>query len=392
MKKNTIVRIFISSGGTGGHIIPARTLANELYKKGFNVKFLGDYKISNYIKKDDVFSSKIISSSPIKKSPSFLLKAMLKISFGIFQSLFLIIRYRPKIVFSFGGYATFPILVAAIITNRKIILHEQNSHLGKVNRIFAKFATKIATSFPQTSGINSEFLNKITLTGNLVRPEIIEIGTKPFLMPNLDVPLAFDENLRMGYNVLLASDFKETEIKKDFFRILIIGGSGGAEIFSEILPKTFFNLSDSIKDKIQIIQQCRESLVESTYLQYCSYNINIVVDKFFENMSELIEKSHLIIARAGSSSIFEFCAAKRPMILVPFAKSADNHQAKNAAFLEERNAAIVINEKDFVISKTTEILRNLIMNEKKLNYLANNAHQIFQEDALKKLISLIDDK
>jgi UDP-N-acetylglucosamine--N-acetylmuramyl-(pentapeptide) pyrophosphoryl-undecaprenol N-acetylglucosamine transferase len=389
MKKKLSDQIFIAAGGTGGHIIPARTLAKELSENDFQVTFLGDEKIKNYLKENDKFSSKIISCAQIKKSPILSLKAAIKINFGVWQSLFLILKKRPKAVFAFGGYATFPILIASVICKTPIILHEQNAHLGKVNRLFAKYASKIAISFEKTDAILPEFQNKIILTGNLVRKEIVEIRNKAYQLPNKEIQAQLDEEARMGYNILLASDFKEQKSKEDFFRILVIGGSGGAEIFSEILPKAFFNLSENIKDKIQVVQQCRANLVEETFAQYCSYNVNIIVDKFFENMSELIENSHLIIARAGSSSIFEFCAAKRPMILVPFAASADNHQDKNAQFLEEKNAAIVIRQKDFTISNISEILRNLIIDEKALNALANNAGEVFKEDAMEKLINLV---
>jgi UDP-N-acetylglucosamine--N-acetylmuramyl-(pentapeptide) pyrophosphoryl-undecaprenol N-acetylglucosamine transferase len=382
-------KIFIASGGTGGHIMPARTLANALTKENYQVTFLGDSKIKSYIKEEDEFKSKIIISSQVSKSPISLLKASVKISLGLLQSLILFLLIRPKFVFAFGGYATFPILLAAIITGKKIILHEQNAHLGKVNRIFAKYAYKIATSFPDTSGVTRSNLERIIFTGNPIREEILKLGDLPYQVPQESKKTDSLDN-RMGYNILLASDFKnQKEEAQNLFKILIIGGSGGAKIFSEVLPKAFFNLSERIKDKIQITQQCRPEMVHSTFEQYCSYNINIAADKFFNNMPELIQNAHLVIARAGSSSIFEFCAAKKPMILIPFAASADNHQMKNAAYLKENNAAIIINEKDFNITEVSEILKDLIDNEAKLKEMANNAGKLAVRDATTKLINLV---
>jgi UDP-N-acetylglucosamine--N-acetylmuramyl-(pentapeptide) pyrophosphoryl-undecaprenol N-acetylglucosamine transferase len=380
--------IFIASGGTGGHIIPARCLAQEI-SSSKTVIFLGDAKISSYVKKDDSFSTRIISSSQLKKSPIFLLNAAVKILFGILQSLGLFLRFRPKYVVAFGGYSTFPILIAAILTRTKIILHEQNAHLGKVNRIFANFAEKIALSFVKTSGISSVNISKTVFVGNPVRLEIARLYENEYSLPKYKNPEIRKDN-KMGYNIVLASDFYEEESEEEeTFNILVIGGSGGAKIFSEILPKAFFNLSDELKSKIKITQQCRQELVHSTFASYKSFNLNVVIDSFFEDMPSLISESHLVIARSGSSSIFEFCAAKKPMILVPFALSADNHQEKNAQYLEENHAAIVVNEKDFTINNLTDLLKRLVDNQNDLQKMSQNAAKIAVLSATKNLAELL---
>ena len=382
-------KIFIVSGGTGGHIIPARCLANLLQQQNHQVLFFGDKKIDNYVKLNDTFQTFIINSSQLKKSFFSLLKSSIKISFGIIKSLYFIIKYRPDYIYAFGGYATFPMLIASTITKRKIILHEQNAHLGKVNRIFAKFAQKIATSFEETGGIKTEFKNKTFFTGNPVREEIIKLHDKKYFLPDFtEEPESVDTKL--GYDILLNSDFYPIEEKSKMFKILVIGGSGGAKIFSDILPKAFFNFSENIKENIQIIQQCREELVESTFAQYKSFNINVIVDSFFEDMSQLIDDAHLVIARAGSSSIFEFCVANKPMIIIPFAKSADNHQQKNADFLLKKGAAIVINENDFTIQKINEILIKLFTEKDILFKMSKNAGNIAIIDATSNLSKLIN--
>jgi UDP-N-acetylglucosamine--N-acetylmuramyl-(pentapeptide) pyrophosphoryl-undecaprenol N-acetylglucosamine transferase len=385
---------FITSGGTGGHIIPARCLAEYLSKENRKIIFFGDAKLASYIKAGDAFKSVIISSSQLKISPFFLMKAAMKISFGILQSLYFFLTIRPKYLIAFGGYATFPLLVAAVISRTEIILHEQNSHLGKVNRIFAKYAKKIALSFPETSGVSAEFLSKTIFVGNPVREEILALNKVPYTLPELcPQPKVKEEKSdnKMGYDVLLKSDFyaQKTEEIKNLFNILVIGGSGGAKIFSEILPKAFFNLSDGFKEHICITQQCRRDLVRATFEQYKSFNISIVIDTFFENMPELIKESHLVIARSGSSSIFEFCAAKRPMILIPFAQAADDHQLKNARYLEQHGAAIVITEKEFTINRINEVLKNLIDSQVTLQKMSENAGVLAVLDATKKFSLLV---
>ncbi|MBU6140856.1 MAG: undecaprenyldiphospho-muramoylpentapeptide beta-N-acetylglucosaminyltransferase [Proteobacteria bacterium] len=383
-------KFFIVSGGTGGHIIPARCLAANLSSKGHQVFFFGDEKVTSYCQAEDGFKTTVIGASQLKKSFPSLALAALKISVGIVQSLYFLLKFKPKYVVAFGGYATFPMLVASRITKTKILLHEQNSHLGKVNRVFAKFAKKIALSFPATSGIEIGDLVKTSFTGNPVRPEIAALHEISYQIPSNEEILFMPDN-RMGYDVLLASDFIQEEKKLNFFKILVLGGSGGAKIFSEILPKSFFNLSDSTKERIQVIQQCRAELVKETFEQYKSYNINIVVDSFFKDIPELLREVHLVIARAGSSSISEFCAAKKPMILIPFAAAADDHQIKNARYLEENGAAIVLKEDDFSINSVNEILKNLLEDESRLKALSKSAGNLAILDATENLARLLND-
>ncbi len=388
-------KIFITSGGTGGHIIPARCLAQYLAAHGEAVIFFGDEKYRGYIKEADQFISKIISSSQLKKSPISLFKAALKIALGVAQSLYFFLTIRPKCVVAFGGYSTFPMLIAAILTRTKIILHEQNSHLGKVNRIFAKYADKIALSFAQTSGISELNLSKTIFTGNPVRQEILQLNQVDYVLPDCNEPEKKEKKAdnKMGYDLLLASEFLEVakeQQQKKLFNILVIGGSGGAKIFSEILPKAFFNLSENLKEKIKVTQQCRKELMQETFNQYKSFNINVTVDAFFENMPQLIREAHLVIARSGSSSVFEFCAAKKPMILVPFAQSADNHQEKNAHYLEKNGAAIVVSESEFSINKLNQLLKNLINDYAVLKKMSDNSAHLAVLDATQNLAKLVE--
>jgi len=374
-------KIFIVSGGTGGHIIPARCLAELLTSQNHQVFFFGDAKLKNYIKNQDQFKSFIIQTSQFKKTPSFLFKAIAKIAIGTLQSLWYFFKYRPDYVFAFGGYASFPILLASVIVKCPIILHEQNAHLGKVNRIFAKYASKIATSFPSTSGFKENELNKIIFTGNPVRSEIIELNKTEYRIPHIQEELNNDGLPKIGYDVILASDFYDVVKRKVQINVLVIGGSGGAKIFSEILPKAFFNLNEEIKEQLHITQQCRAELVESTFATYESFNLNAVVNGFFTNMNELLNNTHLVIARAGSSTIAECCIAKKPMILIPLELSADNHQQKNANYLQENGSAIVVKEKDFSINHINDIINQLLTSPQTLKKMSDNCAKLAIIDA-----------
>jgi len=383
-------KIFIVSGGTGGHIIPARCLAEYHVGQNNRVLFFGDYKLKNFIKISDNFPSYFLRATQFSKKPIAIFKFIICSLYSIIKSLYFIIKIRPDYVYAFGGYATFPMLVASIITSRKIILHEQNAHLGKVNRLFINFAKIVALSFKETSGIKSKYIEKTIFTGNPIRKEIIELYQKDFTLPDLNLDEGALNNHRLGYDILLNSDFYPNKISQNFLKILVIGGSGGAKIFSEILPKAFFNFSEETKEHIQIFQQCRQELVESTFEEYKSYNINIVVDSYFDNMPQLIEECHLVIARAGSSSIFELCCAGKPMILIPFAKSADDHQLKNADFLQKGGAAIVIKESDFNIKSINEIMNRLFCDKEILINMSKNAKKLAVVEATINLGNLIN--
>ena len=381
--------IIIVTGGTGGHIFPAQAVVTGLNKGGFRVIVFGDKNYSKY--HQSIISNKfhIIYSSQIKKSLFSFIGAVIKISFGVCQSLWWILKYRPQAIVAFGGYATFPSLVAGVVLRKKIVLHEQNSHLGKVNRIFAKYAHKIALSYKKTDGVDNNFSKIISITGNPVREKIIALSQYEYKLPNLDQPFLQSNNL--GYDVLLHSDFRNQKelVNRKKFNILILGGSGGAEIFSKILPKAFFNLRDKIKNNLQIIQQCRHDLLNDTFNQYKPLNINIVINSFFSDIDEKIKNAHLIIARAGSSSLAEFTCAKKPMILVPFALATDNHQEKNAKYIEKMGGAVIIKEQDFTINNITKTLEKLIDNPAILKKMSNSSLNAANLNATNNMVRLV---
>ena len=380
--------IIILTGGTGGHIFPARCIAQELVKKGFHPHIIANKNYLRYISYKDQFDFNLIAATSIKKSLFSLFFGAFTIFFGIIKSLLIILLKNPKVIIAFGGYATFPSLIAAVILRKNIIIHEQNAHLGKVNQIFAKFANKIALSFKNTSGIAREFQEKSVYTGNPIRSEIIKLFQSDYQYPNYNVKYKSSKN--MGYDLVLSSDFDEIKkVELEYFNILIIGGSGGAKIFSDILPKAFFNVRSELKSKINITQQCRQDIVEETFEQYKTFNLNITVKPFFNNIEKKIKEAHLVIARAGSSTIFELAAAKKPMILVPFAKSAHDHQQKNADQFLKKGAAYIVKEKDFTINNITNITEKLIDNPKLLYRMSKDAAKTSNIKATDNFVKII---
>lgn len=366
--------IFIATGGTGGHINPARAIAGEIIKNNANQKVVvvADKKYQFYQNTTDKFINKIVFSSQLNKDliekPFSLILAIILISFGVLQSILLIIKYRPKLVVAFGGYATFPILIASALTRTKVILHEQNAHLGKVNRYFANYAEKIALSFFDTSGISSKNLTKTLLIGNFIRSEFENIG----------------EN--MGKQNL------QEENNQKYFTILVIGGSGGAKIFSEILPEVFVNNLKNSEKCFKIIQQCRKEDSEVLIKKYSNYNVQFEVKSFFHDIDKKIKEADIVITRAGSSTLFELAIARKPMIIIPFAKSADSHQEKNAKIFEKNGLAVMVNEKDLKVDYFGDILMKTIENKELLKKMSQSACGFIINDSKLKMIKLITEE
>lgn len=386
-------RIAIITGGTGGHIFPALTLAKKL-SKNHKIVVFGDKNTKKYLEKQQNLVFSRIISSQIGQNKLKKLISLLKISIGIIQSLLKLIIYRPNTIFAFGGYATFPTLVACIIFRKKIILHEQNAVLGKVNRIFAKYAYKIALTFEETKKIEKYHQHKTIHTGTPIREEIIKLHNQEYRLPQKIKPKT---RKTMGYQGLVLASELDSLVDhiqtREIFNILVIGGSGGAEIFSKTLPKAFFNLNEEFKNNIQIYQQCRPDLSEETFQIYENFNMNIEIDSFFHDMKSMIEKAHLIISRSGSTSIHEFLVAKKPMILVPFAKSADNHQQINAEIFEKNKAAILIKEKEFTIKNISAIINEILSKNKKLTNMSENCVKYAQKNlkGTENLAKLVDE-
>lgn len=374
--------IFIATGGTGGHINPARAIAGEIIKNNANQKVVvvADKKYQFYQNTTDKFINKIVSSSQLNKDlinkPFSLILAIILIFFGVLQSILLIIKYRPKLVVAFGGYATFPILIASALTRTKVILHEQNAHLGKVNRYFANYAEKIALSFFDTSGISPKNLTKTLLIGNFIRSEFEMIG----------------EMIGEKIGEKIGEQNLQEENKQKYFTILVIGGSGGAKIFSEILPEVFVNNLKNSEKCFKIIQQCRKEDGEVLIKKYSNYNMRFEVKSFFHDIDKKIKEADIVITRAGSSTLFELAIARKPMIIIPFAKSADNHQEKNAKIFEKNGLAVMVNEEDLKVDYFGDILMKTIENKELLKKMSQSACGFVINDSKPKMIKLITEE
>lgn len=307
-------KVFIVAGGTGGHFFPAIALADELILREYNVTFITDKRCSKFIKLDSGINFKIIPCDTFRKGIIQKISAVINIFYGVVKSFFCLLQKRPSAVIGFGGYPMVPMLVAAAILRVPIIIHEQNSVMGKANSLFAEYARFIALSFAKTKGINEKYKNKLEVTGNPVRKSI--------------------------YNLNIERDFSLRP-----FKILIYGGSQGAVFFSNLIPNAMKVLRDKNKNlKIHIIQQASHDEQEKLKELYDRLNITHEIKEFFFDIHHKFSESHLSINRAGASTISELIATGLPSILVPFPFAVNNHQLHNAEFLVENEAGILMEQ------------------------------------------------
>lgn len=358
--KNNPECIVMTSGGTGGHIFPALSVAKELIQKGYRVVYLTDKRGLHFC--DDMvdLETKSLPSSSLQKD-TLVQKglAVFKIILGTFLSFFLLIKLRPKIVVGFGGYASFPILVSAIILRKKIIIHEQNAYLGKTNRLLAPYADLVASGFPlKNPPVKTDYL----VIGNPVRKPVLEARKSTYTLPQ----------------------------KNKKLELFITGGSLGARIFSTLIPESIDKLPKTLQRQIKIVQQCRQEDILKVTEKYKSMNIEAELEAFFVDIAERIKKAHLIISRSGASTVSEVSTIGRPAIFIPYPFAADQHQIFNAEYLSKKKAAWMFIERDLTIEQLSAHIKSLLDKPQTLTDAAKFSKKLGSADACKKMCSQIE--
>lgn len=354
--------IILTAGGTGGHVYPADALAQELSNRGYKLMLITDKRGQNnyHGKLGEIENRSVLSGALVGKSKWFKIKSLFKTSIGILQSMWIILRSRPCCIVGFGGYASFPCSIAAILSGKKLILHEQNSVMSRTNRFLAKYATTVATSFDNTKYAPSG--HRSIKTGMPVRATISNLFSRPYTPSS-------------GSKI---------------FNLLILGGSQGAKIFGDIIPQAIRMLDNKIQKRLRITQQCRKDDIAEIEQAYKDLSCKTTISNFFDNMPELYANGHLIISRAGASSVSEIAAAGIPSILIPLPTAADDHQTSNANELKNKHGSIVIPQKKFTAESLCQILTQLINNPDELTAMSENTKKIAITDADKRLADLVE--
>ena len=358
------VKVLIAIGGTGGHVFPGCNLAEHLIENNYKVSLVTDkrgYKFLNNFKNLDVT---VIPSTPISKNNIISQFFSLSIVFySIVRSLFFLIFNRPVIVFGMGGYAAFPICIAAKILRIRFVIYENNLLIGKANRFLLPLSEKILVSNKELEGIEDKYKDKIIEIGNIIKKEIINFS-------------------------------KDYKGNSEVLKILVLGGSQAAEVFADTLPEIFKKcLREGIK--LRVYQHCLPSQNRKLELFYRETKINFETFNFSSNLTDYFSKVDIAITRSGSSILAELVNANIPFISVPLPSSADNHQLKNANYYKRKNLAFLIEEKD-LNKKLLNLIKDIFQNSSKFEQIKKNQRQYSDKNVYENidiiLKKIIDEK
>jgi UDP-N-acetylglucosamine--N-acetylmuramyl-(pentapeptide) pyrophosphoryl-undecaprenol N-acetylglucosamine transferase len=352
----------LAAGGTGGHMIPAHALAAELKARGHGVLLITDDRGARFPGLFKGVPVHILPAGRLGGGPIGMLRALGAVVKGRGEAKRLYREHRPDAVVGFGGYPAFPSLLAASSLKIPTVLHEQNAVLGRVNRLLAGEAEAIGTAYDQVDRLKPKLAEKVVLIGNPVREEIARLGELPFP--------PFDEVAPL--------------------KILVTGGSQGASVLSNVVPKGLGMLAPSLRRRLQVVQQCRPEDIERVRGQYAELGIPAELMTYIEDMPEKLADAHLVIGRAGASTIAELSAAGRPAILVPFAAATDDHQTSNAREMVKAGGARAIQEASFTPEVLARQVEALAMDPVALANAAARALSVGRPHAARDLADLVE--
>jgi UDP-N-acetylglucosamine--N-acetylmuramyl-(pentapeptide) pyrophosphoryl-undecaprenol N-acetylglucosamine transferase len=347
--------IVIATGGTGGHMFPALALARELQQRGQQAVLLCDARGARYLG-PDVEHHLIQAGSPSGR-PLRRLQSLVQLGFGLAQAVALLRRRRPPAVAAFGGYASVPVGLAARLLGIPLLVHEQNAILGRANRLIARRAAVLALSFTKTEGAAAARGARTVVTGNPVRADVVAHRDQPYMPPEPGGPLD----------------------------LLVVGGSQGARILSEVLPAALKVLPAAARARIRLTQQCRPEDLERVAAAYAALGFTAELRSFFDDLPQRLADAHLVISRSGASSVAELLALGRPSLLVPYRLAADDHQRANAAALAAAGAAWLTCETELDGERLAAKLGACLARPQQLSEMARRAHALGRPDAAKAL-------
>ncbi len=361
-KKEKKPLIILTAGGTGGHVYPAEALAEELEARGYRLMLITDSRgKDNYKGKlGQMPNVAVLSGGVVGKSKLFKIQSLIKTAIGIVQAAWVLWREKPLCVVGFGGYASFPASMAAILSGTDLIIHEQNSVMSRTNRFLAKYAELVGQSFKKVK--YAPAWERCILCGMPVRASIVEAASKPY--PKLS--------------------------SADTMQILVLGGSQGAKILGEVVPAAVQKMDKILTKRLKIFQQCRKGEENDIARAYEGSGVDLVVNHFFENMGELYRNSHIVVSRAGASSVSEIAVVGVPSILVPLPTAADDHQTSNAAEIVEAGAGIVIPQRELTPEKLKKIIEEWVSDYPKLKHMSECAQKAGIKDAARRLADGIE--
>ena len=352
-------KILISTGGSGGHVLPA-TILYEHLKEQFNVSMSTDIRGEKFLDKDK-YKFEIFNVTQISKNIFLVPFQFFLIIYLIFKSIFFLKKRRIDILISTGGYMSLPLCMASKILNIKIFLYEPNMVLGRSNRLFINHCEKIFCYSDTIKNFPNEFINKIIVIPALLRKKFYEV--------------------------------KKAEVIGEYINLLIIGGSQGAKIFDTLVEASIIEISK--KYKLKIYQQTNSINFNNMKKFYQDMNVDYELFDFNEDISKIMSRSNLCITRAGASTLAELVFLNVPCVTIPLPSSKDNHQFENAFYYNKNGCNWILNQNEINKKTVADKLLNIINN--KSEYLAkkmkmkNFSYQNTWNNINQKIISVINE-
>ncbi|WP_129791620.1 undecaprenyldiphospho-muramoylpentapeptide beta-N-acetylglucosaminyltransferase [Sphingosinicella sp. CPCC 101087] len=359
----SMVRHYVlAAGGTGGHMMPAHALAEELMTRGHRVALITDdrgARIPGLFEKVQVH---VLPAGRLAGGPAGWVRAVRAILTGRSMALRLYETFRPSAVIGFGGYPAFPALLAARRNRIPTLIHEQNAVLGRVNRLVAARVDAIATSYPNVERLPAAAKERAEFVGNPVRDEVLALREQPF------PPLGPD----------------------GIFRLLVTGGSQGASVLSEVVPEGLALLPEHFRRRLQVTQQCRAEDIDEVRERYAGLGIPADLATYLPDMPDRLAWAHLVIGRAGASTIAELTVAGRPAILIPLPTATDDHQTANAREMARAGGARMIAQTRFTPIELAKQMQKLALDPDALANAAARARALGKPDAARALADLVE--
>ncbi len=355
--------IVLASGGTGGHLFPAESLARALLGRGYGVALLTDSRGTDFAAGLEGIEICRLDLRRSGKSPAVRAAAAAAMVRGLFQAARAIHRLAPAAAVGFGGYPSWPTMMSAELSGIPTILHEQNTVVGRANRALAPLADVIATSFPKVEGLTGKMAARQVHVGHPVRPAFEALREIEYRPPQPGEPL----------------------------RLLVTGGSQGASVFAGVVPDALARLPEDLRRRMQVAQQCRPEDLARVAEQYRNAGIAAETAPFFSNLAERLKDTHLAIGRSGASTTIENAIAGRPSIFVPLPGAISDEQTSNAWAMETAGAAILIKQADFTPEYLATRLEALLGDPERLSHMARAARDAGKPRAAESLADLVTD-
>jgi len=355
--------VVLAAGGTGGHLFPAQALAEELVARGLLVHLMSDERAKSYGGRFPALQVHEIPSATLNpRRPWRLPGQAMRLIEGYRKSRRILEALKPRAVVGFGGYPSIPPLFAANRLGLPTCIHEQNAIMGRANRALAQRSRLIASSFPEIANLDPKLKSKVVVTGNPVRERVLEAAERPYEPP---------------------TDSGE-------FRLLVFGGSQGAQFFSDLMPDVLKELAAPVRRSLKLVQQCRPEDLERVRDAFDRLGLDAELQPFFSDLPERIARAHLVVCRSGATSIAELSVIGRPAILVPLPHAIDNDQLRNAEAFARSGAGWLMRQGEFGPGELAAVLTRLRYRSEELAAAAAAARAQGVPDAAARLADEVE--